>query len=231
MALNEKTPAVYMFRCKINNKVYIGSTKDIGRRMKQWLYEYHTALDKNPKRDTPLVRDMVKYGWDNFEFKIIDSSPDMFDPDTRSILEIELIVKYQSILPEYGYNSTIGGESGANKHRKTAINRKPKSMFVYDTVTDRLWFHFKGTKTIPKQLACRKDLVPDAASRGKMVKKRYFLYYANTEHRKTCMKYIKDLKEHLPENGGNKNISKQNYTIYKIGYELVNKYAEELGIK
>lgn len=230
MALSEKTPAVYMIRCKVNNKVYIGSTKDIGKRMKRWLYDYHHSLKGKLQRNQPILADMVKYGWDNFEFKILNSSPDMFDADTRSILEIELIVKHQSILPEFGYNATIGGESGANKHRKAAVNRKPKAMFLYDTETERIWFHFKGTKSIPNQIGCKKDYVPDAACRGKLIKHRYFVYYVSSERREICAKYIKDLRDRLSENGNNTTNANHNYKQYIKGLAKVDEFAKELGL-
>ena len=235
MSLNEKTPAIYRITNKLNGKVYIGSSKDVTKRFKQWIYTINQAENGDTKLlSNPLVADIVKYGWDNFEFKIIDSSADMMDPEIRSIREVEMIMKYRSISPEFGYNSTMGGESGSLKHRKYPSkfkNTKPKSTFVYDIKTDNIYIFLKGTKYVHEFTGCKRTAIPDAIQRGKLIKGRYFLFYVNTERRKMFAEYITDARSGLKTNGSNGNIADTNYRLYMKALNAVNKFAKDCGFK
>lgn len=60
---------IYQIRCKINNKVYIGSTKNISLRI-----EYHlNKLRYNNHYSETLQNDWNLYGEKNFVFETIDS--------------------------------------------------------------------------------------------------------------------------------------------------------------
>lgn len=230
-ANSSKTPAIYMFKNMINGKVYIGSTKDVGKRFKQWINTVDRIEKDAPLDHTnQLAYDIAKYGWDSFDYKILDASPEMHDPFTRSIREVEYIMKYRAVNPKYGYNATIGGESGSNKHRKEVVNRKTKSLFLYDTKEDYVSLFLKGTKTLHEYLQVRKDLIPDAARRGYLVKGRYFIFHANSEQRRMLAEYVKENKSNIKVNGGNLNVSNSHYEMYKKALKRVNEYAEELGL-
>lgn len=229
MALADKTPAVYKITNLINGRVYIGSTKDMTKRFKQYIFAVKRVTeDPNiADRYNSIIADIAKYGWDNFEFKIVDNSIYMQDTDLRAVREVELIMKYRSILPEYGYNSTMGGESGATKHRKQ-VNRKPKALFLYDTKNDNISLYLKGTSTVHNDIKCRKDNIPDAIQRGKFVKGRYFIFYANSERRKLFADKIKFERDNYKTNGKNDE-SQNNYALYLNALDAVDKYAEEIG--
>ena len=49
---------------------------------------------------------ICKYGWENFTHEVIDSNLSLQD---ASNLECSLIVKYDTMNPEHGYNQTTGG--------------------------------------------------------------------------------------------------------------------------
>jgi group I intron endonuclease len=59
-----------MIKCKLNNKVYIGSSKNIERRWK----EHILSLNKNDKRkcNKNLQNDWNEFGRDSFEFIILE---------------------------------------------------------------------------------------------------------------------------------------------------------------
>lgn len=59
---------VYSIKCLINNKVYIGSTKNY----KQRFIQHKTAFDGRTHHNLPLLKDWVKYGEEQFEFSILE---------------------------------------------------------------------------------------------------------------------------------------------------------------
>lgn len=97
---------VYMHRTP-NNKYYVGITKQtVDNRWKNSL-GYQTQ--------TLFWRAIQKYGWDNIEHIIIAEN---LTHDEACKQEIELIAKYQSNNPKYGYNRTSGGDGTCNFSHK-----------------------------------------------------------------------------------------------------------------
>lgn len=86
-----------------NNKKYIGITcKSTAHR---W------ANGNGYKKNVLFYRAITKYGWDNIQHIII--AKDLSKEEACS-LEVELIKKYNTTDPTYGYNVSTGGESGTN---------------------------------------------------------------------------------------------------------------------
>lgn len=92
---------VYKHTCP-NGKVYIGITRTS--------FETRCGKDgRNYRKNTLFNRAIIKYGWDKIAHEIL------FDNLTREQAEqkeIELISKYKSTDPRFGYNISSGGESG-----------------------------------------------------------------------------------------------------------------------
>ena len=92
---------VYKHTCP-NGKVYLGITRTA----------FETRCGNggcNYRKNTLFYRAIQKYGWKNIRHEIL------FDNLTKKQAEqkeIELIAKYKSNNPEYGYNISVGGESG-----------------------------------------------------------------------------------------------------------------------
>ena len=82
-----------------SGKVYIGITGL--NPVKRW------RNGKGYESNTYFWRAISKYGWDSFTHEIIVS---MLTKEEASRIEIDLIAKYKSNDPEYGYNITSGGE-------------------------------------------------------------------------------------------------------------------------
>lgn len=91
---------IYKITNKINNKKYVGyTTQSIERRM-----SHHKNDD--PAHNTILGRAIVKYGWNNFEYIIIEECE-----NKDLLLEKEIYyIKYFNSLTPNGYNMTVGGE-------------------------------------------------------------------------------------------------------------------------
>lgn len=105
---------VYVHKNTINNKIYIGLTKDIKQRWKPLSYEkcpyFHNAINK--------------YGWHNFKHIIIISN---ISRELACEIEKYLIRKYNSNNPLYGYNLAEGGRGGVT-HRG---DKHPLSKKIY----------------------------------------------------------------------------------------------------
>ena len=97
---------VYMIKCLINGKVYIGKSNDVKRRWR----EHKSRLKRNNHENEKLQYDWNKYGEDNFEFKLIEN----YDNEEFGIeLEKKYINEYKSYDLNFGYNMTLGkGENG-----------------------------------------------------------------------------------------------------------------------
>lgn len=106
-----------------NGKVYVGITS-----------QYPCIRWKNGKGYTYnkiFARALRKYGWNNVKHEIIACG---LSKDEACALEIDLIRKYQSNIPQYGYNQSAGGEHGGagvsvslETRRKRAKSMKGKN--------------------------------------------------------------------------------------------------------
>ena len=86
---------IYKVTNKINGKVYIGQSVDIGRRWRQ-----HMAAED----DIYFHKAIQKYGVENFEWEVIEQCKKK-DLDEREIYWIEYYDSYNK-----GYNCTKGGD-------------------------------------------------------------------------------------------------------------------------
>ena len=93
---------VYMHKNKINNKIYIGRTKQT--KTNRW------GTNGNGYRDQADFWQAINdFGWDNFEHIILAEN---LTQDEANKLERELIAKYNTTDLDYGYNGNSGGEKG-----------------------------------------------------------------------------------------------------------------------
>lgn len=99
---------IYKITNNINQKVYIGQTKNPIK----YRWQHHIWKGKNPDKpdtDYPLYRAMRKYGIENFSIEEIENISD----DLLNDREIYWIKEYNSYVPN-GYNCDLGG-AGASK--------------------------------------------------------------------------------------------------------------------
>jgi group I intron endonuclease len=90
---------VYEHINKINNKKYIGITCKTPK--SRW------NNGNGYKKTTHFGKAILKYGWNNFEHKILFTNLTNEEAEEK---ERELIKKYKSNINECGYNNSIGGE-------------------------------------------------------------------------------------------------------------------------
>jgi group I intron endonuclease len=96
---------IYKIKNKINGKVYIGQTT---RNLNKRIYEYKSAFNLNKFYNEYLLRAFNKYGWENFEFSIIDNAATL---EELNLKEIKYIQEYQSNDKKKGYNREVGGRN------------------------------------------------------------------------------------------------------------------------
>lgn len=93
---------IYMIKNHINNKVYIGKTNDINRRLRD--HRYTLRHNKHPNRH--LQYSWNKYGEDAFTFEKLEyCEEELLNP-----LERLYIAKYNALDYNYGYNKRPGGD-------------------------------------------------------------------------------------------------------------------------
>lgn len=109
---------------KITNpagSIYIGQTRDIKSRVKFYSLSHC-------KRQTKLYRSILKYGWENHLFEILETID--FDKTTLDNLEKHYIIEFNSFNSKKGMNLTTGGDSpkhtdtNCEKFRKLRIGKK-----------------------------------------------------------------------------------------------------------
>ena len=114
---------IYMWRNKVNQKLYVGQAKDFKTRTKG--HKYEAFNEKSKSYDYPLNRAIRKYGIENFEICILEFNlNDCYEKDKKEteIGEKEdfYIKKYDTLAKnKKGYNEADGGRSGNKYAGKT----------------------------------------------------------------------------------------------------------------
>lgn len=122
--MKEKLSGVYCIRNIINNKKYIGISRDIKRR---W-YEHKYDLRHHTHDNQHLQSAWDKYGETNFMFDIIE----LCDKDILSEKECYYIKSFQSQSHQNGYNLTHGGENSSTGKPVISL----KNGVIYDIVNE-----------------------------------------------------------------------------------------------
>lgn len=95
---------IYKITNKINQKCYIGKSKNITER---WNY-HKTRYNDEREYDKPLYRAFRKYGIENFTFNILE---ELQEYDKESNEKEKYWIKFYNSY-EKGYNGTKGGDGG-----------------------------------------------------------------------------------------------------------------------
>ena len=113
--MSKITTGCYKITNKINNKVYIGATRQsLGSRWNQYLQGYQRGYwsPKQPMvEEDSLLYDMKRYGIENFTFEVIELIQDFKELFEKEKYYIE---KYNSSKKQLGYNNRISESENAN---------------------------------------------------------------------------------------------------------------------
>ena len=109
---------IYKITNLINNKIYIGCSKDIEHR---WVaHKSEAALEHNIQYNYSIHKAFRKYGLNNFSFEIIELAPES-ELFNREKYWINFYNSYNN-----GYNETKGGDSGPSMPGEKNPNSKLK---------------------------------------------------------------------------------------------------------
>ena len=100
-----------------SNKRYIGITSQNPER--RW-----RKNGEGYKKHIYFYNAIKKYGWDNFEHEILYTNLSKENAEQK---EVELIAYYNSNNIKFGYNMSVGGESGSKGYKHTEEQRKRMS--------------------------------------------------------------------------------------------------------
>lgn len=110
----DKIVGIYKITNKLNDKVYIGQSKNIMQRFR----EHKSALNRNLHKNEHLQLSWNKYGENNFLFEIVKECC----ANELDYYEKKFINLYKSTDRNYGYNIEFGG----NAKKKVSQSTKDK---------------------------------------------------------------------------------------------------------
>lgn len=114
------TNVIYLFKNKINGKVYVGQTTvQLRNRVQQHITTSHTWTKTHK---SPLHKAINKYGISNFDLQIIERCRCQQELDER---ERYWIAYFNSTNRKYGYNIDSGGKKG-KKTKPLSTKHKQK---------------------------------------------------------------------------------------------------------
>ena len=105
---------IYKIKNKITNKIYIGQTI---RSLKNRINDYKRGYGNDY-----INNSFNKYGFDKFEFSIIDTAQTLEELNSK---EKQYILKYKSYDRKYGYNIELGGDNAIPSEE--TLNKMSKS--------------------------------------------------------------------------------------------------------
>lgn len=115
---------IYCIENVINNKKYIGLSRDINRR---WL-EHRSELNRGVHINQYLQRSWNIYGEQSFKFYVVE----LCEPEDLSDKECYYIEAYNTLSHQNGYNLTTGGENTARGKCVICL----ASNVIYNSVKD-----------------------------------------------------------------------------------------------
>jgi group I intron endonuclease len=116
--MREKIRGIYGIKCCLNEKLYVGFSKDIYSR---WV-KHKSELRRNRHTNDYLQNSWNLYGEESFKFIIIEKCNDQDDIKSKEIYYIAL---FDTLRPR-GFNLTSGGEGPLNPSEETLL-RKSKA--------------------------------------------------------------------------------------------------------
>lgn len=126
---------IYQIKNRINKKIYIGQTiRPIHKR----IYEYKSAFKFNKCYNPYLLSAFNKYGWDSFEFTLLDTASTLDELNNKEIFYIK---KFDSTNKKIGYNIEVGGRNSIpstetlKKMSTSRLNRKQNEVWINKRIT------------------------------------------------------------------------------------------------
>lgn len=148
-----KNYKVYVHINKLNNKKYVGITKQEHKRRWKGGWGYYPS---ERGRITYFWYAIQKYGWDGFEHSILEQYLTFTDAKERERYYISL---YQSNKSEYGYNLTLGGDGFLGMPRSKSTREELSKSLKGKYVKEKSYWYGKHLtqETIEKQKETKRN--------------------------------------------------------------------------
>ena len=96
-----KKPGIYLLRCNINGKIYVGKAINLYERI---IRHKNSQKYKHILRPTLIIKAIKKYKWENFSVEILHDFDVPVDKWTLLALECAFLENYDANNLEIGYN-------------------------------------------------------------------------------------------------------------------------------
>lgn len=113
---NHKRCGIYCIKNTINNKVYIGKSIDIYRRIKEHI---NMLNSKRKDENTHLMNAWHKYGAGSFEYSVLEYLE--ADEKNVAVRELHWMKQFNALNKEHGYNLRSDSDSKMIVHLDTSI--------------------------------------------------------------------------------------------------------------
>lgn len=137
---------IYSITNLINNKKYIGSAINIYERLTQ----HYNELNKQKHFNKHLQQSWLKYGEDNFIFRIVEVCINIEYSDLLK-KEDEYIKKYNTLDSNVGYNKRLNSEfpilnRDSILKREAKVNKKKIKIMLFNSNTGEFYKEFNSVK-------------------------------------------------------------------------------------
>lgn len=132
----DRTNCVYLITNNVNNKKYVGMTKLLSQRLR----DYRLEIKSNCGKKRLIIKAIKKYGEDKFSFDFIKQCHSYEEAQTS---EIELI-KFHKENNYIMYNQTIGGEGAIGAKIPTGTETKQSKLTLDDIANMFKLYHKDG---------------------------------------------------------------------------------------
>lgn len=235
---NKKRPViagVYLIRNRRNGKVYIGQSKDILKRFRQ--YEWGATSDRDySETKHPVTKAIREEGIENFDFTILASGSRFNKVEKRLELETEYIQLYHSDDPKRGYNESAGGEIGRPWAREQKFReriRRADPVFLYNIKTEEALLYLSGAKGVADEFGSSKDIVSHVVNLGFAFQYKYYVIPARKDKRDEVLaKRIKQLEDSAKAPDVSKRVvsrTTNNAKRIKKAFAYIDKIAPKFG--
>lgn len=165
------SPTIYGIKCNITNKIYVGSTKNISRR----LSKHFSLLYRNEHPNKTLQNDYNIFGYNNFEIIIYNNNPTNLLEEEREIqINIGIDYLYNEKISNYYMSEELrlkhaNSDKSSHKtkeYRDKMSKLKTNKVAQYDLVMNliKIW---DSAKQICEELGYTRSVILSCCNRSK----------------------------------------------------------------
>jgi hypothetical protein len=159
---------IYRWVHNINGKSYVGSSKDLYRRLKYYYYNVDFLERIVKKSDSRIYRALLEDGYGNFSLEILEYC------DKNNLIEREQYY-IDLIQPEYNIQNIAGIVLSPRGKTTTVVNKKNDSIKVYVSMY-----------AAAKAINVKYSTIRYYANKGKLLKGTYLISKLTRSKRKSC---------------------------------------------